>query len=71
MRRAIQGKSMDEIKAMGKDKLNLPTSMSDFLDTLAKVNRTVSKVAARAAAVLTWQDDLEKYQKWMQEFGSA
>eukprot|EP00047_Mylnosiga_fluctuans_P004948 m.237482 g.237482 ORF g.237482 m.237482 type:complete len:538 (-) comp13148_c0_seq1:94-1707(-) len=59
MRRAIQGKSMEEIRSMGKDKLNLPTSMGDFIDALTKVNRTVSK------------DDIEKYEKWMQEFGSA
>lgn len=59
MRRAIAGKSADEIRAMGKDKLNLPTSMKDFTDALAKVNKTVSK------------DDIEKYEKWMEQFGSA
>ena len=58
MRRAIDGKSPDEIKKLSKDELNLPISMKDFLDAVKKINRSVS------------DDDLQKHQKWSDEFGS-
>ncbi|EDQ86212.1 uncharacterized protein MONBRDRAFT_28429 [Monosiga brevicollis MX1] len=59
MRRAIAGKSPAEIKAMGKDKLNLPTSQQDLVDALGKVAPSVSPA------------DLDKYEKWMRDFGST
>lgn len=59
MRRAIKGKSAAEIKALGKEQLNLPTSQADIQMALKKVGCSVS------------QSDIEKYEKWMEEFGAA
>ena len=59
MRRVIEGKRPDEIKNLAKEELNLPTTMEDFLTALKKVSKSVSAV------------DLEKYEKWMTEFGSV
>lgn len=44
---------------MPKEELNLPAKMQDFLEVLKRVSPSVSK------------NDLEKYEKWMQEFGST
>ena len=53
MRLAIKGKTPDEIRAMAKEKLNLPTTMEDFMAVLAKVNKTVSeKVEIRVHPLL-------------------
>ena len=59
MRRKIEGKSIEEIQAMRKEELNLPATMIDFEEVLKRVSPSVSK------------DVLEKYEKWMQEFGST
>lgn len=52
-------KSKSKIQAMPKEELNLPAKMEDFLEVLKRVSPSVSK------------NDLEKYEKWMQEFGST
>ena len=59
MRRRIQGLTPDQIKNLKQDELNLPSSMDDFYTALRKVSKSVSA------------DDLEKYEKWMKEFGSV
>eukprot|EP00045_Choanoeca_perplexa_P005136 m.43693 g.43693 ORF g.43693 m.43693 type:complete len:505 (+) comp12953_c0_seq1:16-1530(+) len=59
MRRAIAGKTPAEIKAMDKNQLNLPTSQQDLIDALSKVSPSVSP------------GDLDKYEKWMRDFGST
>ena len=59
MRRRIHGLKPDEIKQLKEDELNLPSSMDDFYTALKKVSKSVSA------------DDLEKYEKWMKEFGSV
>ena len=59
MRRRIQGLTPDQIKNLKQDELNLPSSMDDFYTALKKVSKSVSA------------DDLEKYEKWMKEFGSV
>lgn len=59
MRRKIEGMSIEEIQAMPKDDLNLPAKMEDFVEVLKRVSPSVSKA------------DLEKYEKWMQDFGST
>ncbi|OQR76240.1 katanin p60 ATPase-like [Tropilaelaps mercedesae] len=58
MRRRISGLSPDEIRALSKEELEMPVSLNDFEEAIRKVNKSVSK------------EDLEKYQKWMNEFGS-
>lgn len=58
MRRRISGLSSEEIKNLSKDELELPVTMEDFTDAIRRVNKSVSV------------DDLRRYEKWMQEFGS-
>lgn len=59
MRRLIEGKRPDEIKNLAKEELELPTTYDDFLSALKKCSKSVSAA------------DLEKYDKWMAEFGSV
>ena len=59
MRRAIADLTPEEIRDLPKFKLNLPVSKGDFMAAIKKINRSVS------------DDDLEKHQKWSDEFGST
>nr|XP_033804104.1 katanin p60 ATPase-containing subunit A-like 1 [Geotrypetes seraphini]XP_033804105.1 katanin p60 ATPase-containing subunit A-like 1 [Geotrypetes seraphini]XP_033804106.1 katanin p60 ATPase-containing subunit A-like 1 [Geotrypetes seraphini]XP_033804107.1 katanin p60 ATPase-containing subunit A-like 1 [Geotrypetes seraphini] len=59
MRRRIQGLSPEEIRALSKEELQMPVTMIDFELALKKISKSVSAT------------DLEKYEKWMTEFGSA
>ncbi|ELU18277.1 hypothetical protein CAPTEDRAFT_148248 [Capitella teleta] len=59
MRRRIQGLTPDAIRAIPKAELLAPTTMEDFEMALKKVSKSVSA------------SDLEKYVKWMEEFGSV
>ncbi|XP_065343646.1 katanin p60 ATPase-containing subunit A-like 1 [Cloeon dipterum] len=59
MRRKIAGMKPEQIKLLAKEELDLPVSHKDFCDALAKCNKSVS------------QEDLDKYEQWMNEFGSA
>lgn len=58
MRRRISGLSSEEIKNLSRDELELPVTMNDFIDATKRVNKSVSN------------EDLKRYEKWMQEFGS-
>ncbi|KAM7536088.1 hypothetical protein Aperf_G00000102923 [Anoplocephala perfoliata] len=59
MRRAIEGLSVEEIKNLRTADLNLPTRMRDFEEAISRVSKSVSAA------------DIEKYEKWMQEFGAT
>ena len=59
MHRLIEGKRPDEIKNLAKEELELPTTNNNFLDALKKCSKSVSAA------------DLEKYEKWMGDFGSV
>jgi len=59
MRRRISGLKPDEIRNIPREELVTPTSMEDFEQALRNVSKTVSA------------SDLEKYEKWMAEFGSS
>ena len=59
MRRKIAGLKPSEIKNLDKSELDLPVTKQDFLDAIGKCNKSVSK------------EDLDKYEKWMEEFGSS
>ncbi|XP_066593873.1 katanin p60 ATPase-containing subunit A-like 1 [Prorops nasuta] len=59
MRRKIAGLKPDQIRQLPKEELDLPVSAADFDEAVAKCNKSVS------------QEDLEKYEKWMNEFGSS
>lgn len=58
-RRRIAGLRPEDIRNIPKNELTLPTTMEDFTEAIKKVNKSVS------------QEDLEKYKKWMEEFGSV
>ncbi len=85
MRRKIAGLKPSEIRNLDKNELDLPVTRQviyslqkllgiasemltqailflfpqDFLDAIAKCNKSVSR------------EDLDKYEKWMEEFGSS
>lgn len=59
MRRRIEGLSPEEIRNLSKDEMHMPTTMEDFESALKKVSKSVSAA------------DLEKYEKWIEEFGSC
>ena len=59
MRRRIQGLTPEQIKAIPKDELNMPITAQDFQEALSKVSKSVS------------EEDIEKYVKWMDEFGAV
>jgi katanin p60 ATPase-containing subunit A1 len=59
MRRAIAGKRPEEIRAMSKEAIDQPISKDDFSEAMNRVHSSVGK------------HDLEKYDKWMKEFGST
>jgi len=59
MRRKIQGLSAEEIKNLPKEELDLPVTQEDFRMALEKSSKSVSK------------EDIEKHEKWMEEFGSV
>lgn len=59
MRRKIAGLKPSEIRNLDKNELDLPVTKQDFLDAVAKCNKSVSR------------EDLDKYEKWMEEFGSS
>ena len=59
MRRKIAGLKPSEIKNLARAELDLPVTKQDFLEALQKCNKSVSK------------EDLDKYEKWMEEFGST
>lgn len=59
MRRKIAGLKPDQIKQLAKEELDLPVTKQDFMEALAKCNKSVSK------------GDIQKYLSWMTEFGSS
>nr|XP_009862197.1 LOW QUALITY PROTEIN: katanin p60 ATPase-containing subunit A1-like [Ciona intestinalis] len=59
MRRRIAGLKPDEIRNLSQSELHLPTTGEDFTEAMRKVSKSVSS------------QDLEKYEKWMKEFGAA
>lgn len=59
MRRKIAGLNSEQIKALSREELELPVSAQDFDEAVRKVNKSVSA------------EDLVKYERWMQEFGST
>ncbi|KAM6954234.1 katanin p60 ATPase-containing subunit A1 [Aplochiton taeniatus] len=59
MRRRIEGLTPEEIRNISRDEMHMPTTMDDFEHALKKVSKSVSAT------------DLEKYEKWIEEFGSC
>ncbi|XP_055317852.1 katanin p60 ATPase-containing subunit A-like 1 [Sitodiplosis mosellana] len=59
MRRKIAGLKPEQIRQLATEEVDLPVSTTDFSEAISKCNKSVSK------------QDLEKYEKWMREFGSS
>lgn len=59
MRRKIAGMKPEQIRQLATEEVDLPVSTQDFSEAISKCNKSVSK------------QDLEKYEKWMREFGSS
>lgn len=59
MRRRIEGLTPEEIRNLSRDEMHMPTTMEDFEMALKKVSKSVSAA------------DIEKYEKWIVEFGSC
>lgn len=59
MRRKIAGLKPEQIRQLAKEELDLPVTMQDFEMAVEKCNKSVSP------------DDLERYDRWMREFGSS
>lgn len=59
MRRRIAGLTPEEIRQLAKEEVDLPVSNQDFAEAINRCNKSVS------------QSDLDKYEKWMAEFGSS
>ncbi|KAG8583037.1 hypothetical protein GDO81_008259 [Engystomops pustulosus] len=59
MRRRIEGLTPEEIRNLSRDDMHMPTTMGDFEMALKKVSKSVSA------------SDIEKYEKWIEEFGSC
>ncbi|GAV04618.1 hypothetical protein RvY_14879 [Ramazzottius varieornatus] len=58
MRRRIEGLSHEEIKSLADTEIDLPIDADDFDEGIKRCNKSVSS------------SELEKYEKWMTEFGS-
>ena len=56
MRRAIQGRTPEEIKNLPKEELTKPVAMKDFEEALKKVAKSVGGI--------------ERYVEWAKEFAS-
>ncbi|XP_055906799.1 katanin p60 ATPase-containing subunit A-like 1 isoform X2 [Eupeodes corollae] len=59
MRRRIVGKSPSEIKQIRREDVDLPITLQDFEDAMLRTKRSVSA------------DDVCRFEKWMQEYGSC
>jgi katanin p60 ATPase-containing subunit A1 len=59
MRRAIEGKSPEAIRAMPKEQLELPITLADFLSALAKTKPSVNP------------EDIKKFDEWSKAHGSV
>lgn len=59
MRRRIAGLTPEEIRGLAKEEVDRPITKQDFQEAIQRTSKSVS------------QEDLEKYEKWMREFGST
>ncbi|XP_067622617.1 katanin p60 ATPase-containing subunit A-like 1 [Eurosta solidaginis] len=59
MRRKIAGLTPEQIRQLATEEVDLPVSNQDFSEAISRCNKSVSRA------------DLEKYEKWMNEFGSS
>lgn len=58
MRRVIADLEPEQIKQLSAKDFEMPVTKQDFVEAIVKTNRSVSN------------EDIVKYNKWMQEFGA-
>ncbi|XP_073834293.1 katanin p60 ATPase-containing subunit A-like 1 isoform X3 [Musca autumnalis] len=59
MRRQIFGRTPDEIRQIRREDVDLPITLQDFQDAMQRTKKTVSI------------DDVNRFEKWMEEYGSC
>ncbi|KAL6054984.1 Katanin p60 ATPase-containing subunit A1 [Balamuthia mandrillaris] len=59
LRKRVKGLTAEEIKELNLEQVKLPVTQADFLEAFGKVQSSVGAA------------DLQNYQNWMKEFGSA
>lgn len=59
MRRKINGRSPSEIKQIRREEVDLPVTEDDFNEAMLRTRKSVSK------------NDVAKFEKWMEEYGSC
>lgn len=59
MRRKITGRSPAEIKQIRREEVDLPVTEQDFQEAMQRTRKSVSAM------------DVDKFQKWMDEYGSC
>lgn len=59
MRRKITGRSPSEIKQIRREEVDLPVTEQDFIDAMVRTRKSVSA------------NDVTRFEKWMEEYGSC
>lgn len=59
MRRKITGRSPSEIKQIRREEVDLPVTEEDFADAMMRTKKSVSV------------NDVARFEKWMEEYGSC
>ena len=59
MRRQIFGRSPEEIRQIRREEIDLPITLQDFQDAMQRTKKSVSA------------DDVLRFEKWMEEYGSC
>lgn len=59
MRRKITGRSPSEIKQIRREEVDLPVTEQDFHDAMIRTRKSVSA------------NDVARFEKWMEEYGSC
>lgn len=59
MRRQIFGRSPEEIRLIRREEIDLPITLQDFQDAMQRTKKSVSV------------DDVSRFEKWMEEYGSC
>lgn len=59
MRRHIFGRTPEEIRQIRREEIDLPITLQDFQDAMQRTKKSVSA------------DDVSRFEKWMEEYGSC
>lgn len=59
MRRKITGRTPSEIKKIRREEVDVPVTAEDFEQAMVRTRKSVSA------------GDIERFEKWMEEFGSC